>query len=130
MRLPRILLFGFLTWLVPFVISFGFYTPTGELLTSHDLFKSVMVVVLTGCVCYLLYRYFKEQRHSYAKSGWLIGVSWLVINLLLDVVILVPLAKMTYRFYFESIGLLYLVIAIVPIAIGYTLQKLITLKTA
>lgn len=45
-----IALYGFLTWLVPFVVSFFFYTQDGVLIIEEALFKSIMVVTgaLTG----------------------------------------------------------------------------------
>lgn len=124
----RILLYGFLTWLVPFVVSFGFYTPGGELRTSQDFFKSMMIIVSTGTGCYLLYHYFKGCRQSYQAAGILSGICWLIINLLLDITILIPFANMSYRFYFESIGLRYMNIPIISVAMGFALQRISSVK--
>ncbi len=43
-------LFGFLIWLIPFVIGFLFYSPQGQLLVDALVFKSIMVVV--GSITY------------------------------------------------------------------------------
>jgi len=44
----RRILAGFLTWLVPFLVSVPFYAGNGKLLIDFALFKSLMVI--TGSV--------------------------------------------------------------------------------
>ena len=119
----RLILFGVLTWIIPFVISFGFYDSNGALATSYDLFKSVMIVVSSLAGCYFLYRYFKTITENFAKEGILVGLVWLGINLLLDIFILVPFAKMEMRDYVVSIGIRYLQIPIISLMAGSILQR-------
>jgi hypothetical protein len=38
-------LLGFLSWLIPFAISFLFYKPGGELVVPYATFKSTIMVV-------------------------------------------------------------------------------------
>lgn len=117
------ILFGFLTWIIPFGISFFFYKPGGELSVPYDLFKSIMIVVgsLTGC--YFLFRYFNLLNSNYVKNGLIIGLTWLSINIILDVFILMPIMKINFSCYFMTIGLRYFVIPVMSITIGYLLNN-------
>ncbi len=112
-------LFGFLTWLIPFVVGFLLYSPEGQLLVDQLVFKSIMVVAgsITGAL--LLVLYFKKITSGYLFEGVVVGLVWLAINLLLDIVVLVPLSGMTIGNYFSQIGLSYLSIPTTSIAIGF-----------
>ena len=121
-KILKISLFGFLLWLIPFVVSFAFYDRSGTLQVSYDLFKSVMIVISSLMGCYLIYLYFKKTEDDFMKEGLLIGITWLVINLVLDLCVLVPLTKMEVPHYFASIGLRYLQIPMMCIMAGALLQ--------
>jgi hypothetical protein len=111
-------LFGFLTWLVPFVSGFLFYSPQGQPVVDALVFKAIMIVVgsITGSA--LLVLYFGKLEKNYASEGVVIGVVWLVLNILLDLLILVPMSKMAIGTYFAQIGLEYLTIPTMSIAMG------------
>jgi uncharacterized membrane protein YpjA len=119
----KIVLLGFLTWLVPFVVSFFFFTPERTLAIDEGLFKSIMIVVgsLTGAV--LLVRYFKNVSSDYLRHGVTVGLVWLAVNLALDFLILIPMSHMTVGAYLSQIGLRYLTIPIMTIVVGYILAK-------
>ena len=114
----KIGLFGFLTWLVPFVVGFLFYSPEGELLIDALVFKAIMIVVgsITGAT--LLVLYFKKIDKDYLTEGIIVGAVWFVLNILLDLLILVPMAKMAVGTYFAQIGFEYLTIPTISIAMG------------
>ena len=110
-------LFGLLIWLIPFVSGFLFYSPQGQLLINQLVFKSIMVVIcsLTGAI--LLIIHFKKVINKYLVEGIIIGVLWFIINIILDVIILIPMAKMTFPDYLSQIGLSYLIIPIMSITV-------------
>lgn len=118
MKIGKLIGFGFLTWLVPFVIGFFFYTPDGKLVIDKFLFKSIMIVVSSAFGAWLLTIYFKKIEANYRKTGVIVGLVWLAINWGLDLIILVPMAKMSLLAYFAEIGLRYLVIPAMSIAMG------------
>jgi hypothetical protein len=122
-QLIRLLLFGFLSWLIPFAFSFLFYRPGGEIKVSYDLFKSIMIVFATATGCYFLYRYFKSVWAEFIKQGIMVGLAWLAINILFDVVLLLPMMKVSFAVYFYSIGLRYLIIPAIGITIGFLLHN-------
>jgi len=119
----RLIWFGFLSWLIPFVFSFLFYGQDGELNISYDLFKSTMVVVGTLSGVYLLIKYFEKITGNYFRQGAIVGSSWLAINIILDSLILIPMAKINFLTYFTRIGFGYFSILIISLGFGYILAK-------
>jgi hypothetical protein len=113
----RIGLYGLLSWAVPFAVSFLFYGPGGELMIPLPLFKSLMVVVFGGLGAVLLVAAFRRCPPT-IMNGLILGLSWLLINIALDLVILVPMAKLPIGQYFYDIGLRYLLIPIMSTAMG------------
>lgn len=117
------ILLGFLSWLIPFAVSFLFYKPDGELIIPYSTFKSTIMVVGTLSGCYLLLRYFKLVDTDFIRNGVIVGLSWFAINIILDAIILIPIIKTTFADYFMSIGLSYIAIPTISIAMGYLLER-------
>ena len=86
-------MFGFLTWLIPFAVSFLFYSKDG-LIIDIFLFKSIMIVVGAVSAAFLLIIHFKKIDSAFLREGIVTGIMWLTINLLLDLLILLPMSKM------------------------------------
>jgi hypothetical protein len=118
----RTTLLGFLSWLVPFAASFLFVDSSGRWLIPQRLFKSIMVVVFGGLGTALLVAAFRRVTPT-LRSGLALGCYWLAINLILDLVVLAPLAGMSARDYFYDIGLRYLLIPIIAGAIGVVAES-------
>jgi hypothetical protein len=115
-------LLGFVSWLVPFAVSFFFVDRTGQFIIPQLLFKSLMVVIFGGLGTALLVVAFRRVTPS-AQSGLALGCYWLAINLVLDFAILVPLVQMPVTTYIFDIGLRYLLIPIISTAIGIVAQR-------
>ncbi len=115
-------LYGLLTWLIPFLFAFLFYSRTGELLIDIFLFKSIMIVFAALVGVSLMAFYFKGITENCLKEGVLLGVVWFAINIVLDIAVLVPMSGATVGTWFTSTGMRYLIIPIMSIAIGYTLE--------
>lgn len=114
----RLLLYGALTWLIPLIVAIPFYSPGGGLLVDVFLFKSVMIVVGGIAGALLLVLWFGGVRSEYLREGVTVGVVWLVMNWALDLLVLVPASGMDVAAYFGQIGLRYLLIPTMAIAIG------------
>ncbi|MBI2411243.1 MAG: hypothetical protein HYV32_05120 [Candidatus Kerfeldbacteria bacterium] len=121
--IKKVLGFGVLTWLIPFILAFAFYTPQGEIRIDLHLFKSIMIVVASLVGSFLLVRYFKNVHKNYLKEGMRIGVLWLGMNLVLDVLLLIPMSHMSFGDYIAQIGLRYLMIPIFSIGFGMALEN-------
>jgi len=117
------IILGFLSWLIPFAVSFLLYKPGGELVVPYATFKSTIMVVGTISGCYLLVRYFNFVDIDFIKNGVIVGLSWFAINIVFDTLILIPMMKSNFTDYFMSIGVGYFAIPSISIAMGYLLEK-------
>ena len=119
----RNILYGFLAWLIPFVAAFFFYSKEGGLVIDIFLFKSIMIVVGAISGAFLLVSYFKRIHANYLMEGIVVGFTWFAINILLDLLVLVPMSEMSRADYFAQIGLRYLVILVMSIMVGAVLAN-------
>lgn len=117
-----IILFGFLIWLIPFVVSF-FIFPLRS--SSRPLFESIMPVVLTSAVVLFTVRYLSKINREFVKEGIFIGIVWLVISLVIDLILFMPESpmQMTLSDYIMDIGITYLIILIIPLGSAYLMKK-------
>ena len=122
-KYQRNILYGFLAWLIPFIASFLFYTREGGLTIDIFLFKSIMIVVGTFSAAILLVSYFKRVNADYLKEGAIVGLTWFGISILLDLVVLIPMSGMSIADYFAQIGIRYLAIPAMCIAVGAALEN-------
>ena len=119
----RNILYGFLAWLIPFVTAFFFYSKEGGLVIDIFLFKTIMIVVGAIIGAFLLVSYFKKINNSYLREGIIVGLAWFSINILLDLLVLVPMSEMALTDYFAQIGLRYLVMPVMSIMVGAVLSN-------
>jgi hypothetical protein len=96
---------GLIIWLVPLLISFLFYTPQRELVTSVAFFKSAMVMALVGVT--LVVNLIRPVR---SFSVWQVALVYTLISLLADILVLVPFMRLTLGQYVEQIALMYVII--------------------
>ena len=121
-RYLRIGLFGFLIWLIPFLVSFLIF-PLRE--SNRALFESVMPVVVSVCVVFFSYLYFSRLDGGFAREGILVGIVWFAISLAIDLLMFMPESPMQLSFadYMADIGLTYLMMPTITVGLGYLLEK-------
>ena len=115
--IKKTLLYGFLIWLIPFVVAFLIF-PIRE--SNRTLFESIMPIVITICVVFFANIYFKKLDKNFVKEGLLIGIIWLAISFSIDLAMFMqgPM-KMSFVDYVMDIGLTYLIIPTITIGFGY-----------
>lgn len=120
-RYWKLIIFGVLTWLIPFLVSV-FIFPIRE--TQRPLFESIMAVVVTLCAVVFVGLYLGKVESGYLTQSIVIGVTWLAINILIDLPLFSagPMA-MPLGDYINDIGLTYLIIPVVSIGFGWLLAK-------
>lgn len=118
MKIVGLLGRGALIWVVPLIVSFSFYAPTRELVTSYALFKSVMIVTLT--LITLAVNLIKPVR---GFSPLVVALVYTAINWALDLVFLLPMTGMSVSAYIEQIALGYIVIAALTWAITWGRER-------
>lgn len=122
MKLKIVILYGILIWLGPFLISFLIF-PLRD--TNRPLFESIMPLVLTIMVVFSSVLYFKKIDRRFIREGFIIGVIWFVINILIDLVLFIPESpmQMTFSEYMMDIGLTYLIIPVITVGFGFLMRK-------
>ncbi len=103
------LFYGFLVWLILFIVAF-LISPIRT--SNRALFESIMPVIVTMCVVLFSVSYFRKVKADFFKEGILLGIIWLAICLIIDLMMFMlksPI-KMTLLDYMMDIGLTYLTI--------------------
>lgn len=118
----RTVALGLASWLLPFLVSFLFIDRAGQFLIPQPLFKSIMVVLGGGIGTALLAIAFRQVTPT-LRSGLALGLLWLCINLALDIVVLVPMMKVSVTTYVQDVGLRYLLIPIIAAGIGLVAER-------
>ena len=114
----KIVLYGFLVWLVPFVVSFFIYPLK---VVGSPLFESIMPLVISLSVVDLAFLYLKTLEGDYIKEGVLIGGLWFIISIVIDLILfLSPSAmQMSFSNYMMDIGITYLMIPFITMGMGF-----------
>ena len=118
----KALLFGFLVWLIPFIVAFVIF-PIRE--SSRPLFESIMPVAIATVVVGLGVTYFRVVRVNFIREGLLLGLLWLAISVLIDAPLMLlggPM-RMSAGQYIADIGVTYLMIPVITIGLGFALSR-------
>lgn len=119
----KIIGYGLIIWLVPFIAGFTMYSPDGVLAVDIFLFKTIMIVISSLVGITFSVKYFHGISSNYLTNDLIIGLSWLFISWIFDYFILLPMAKMAINTYIIQIGPRYLVILFTTVSMGYLLSK-------
>jgi hypothetical protein len=116
----RALAYGFLLWLVPFLVSILIF-PLKK--SGSPLFESIMPVTLTVCVVIVSIMYLRKVRTDFLLESVKLGVIWLLMSIIIDLGMFMwgPM-KMSFVDYMCDIGLTYLVFPTVTIGYGCLLD--------
>ena len=114
--------FGILIWLIPFLVSFVVF-PLKD--SNRPLFESIMPVILTITVVIFSILFFKRVDREFMKEGFIIGIVWFTISIIIDLFMFIPESSMHMSLvdYIMDIGLTYLIILVIPVGFGYMLEK-------
>lgn len=115
------LLYGFLIWLIPFVLSILIF-PIHE--QDRPFFESIIPVVLTAVTVYFALRYSRTDPIDTLQEGLTLGILWMLICIVVDL----PLfsygpMKMPFVNYWKDIGFTYLIIPIILTGFGMLQRK-------
>ena len=118
----KIIGFGILVWIVPFVTGFFFVDQAGNFTIDIFIAKSIFMIIGAIVGAFLIYRLFKQINENYLRWGITIGLVWMITNWLLDIIILLPLSGDSITQWFGAIGVRYLSILITGILVGSIAQ--------
>lgn len=110
--------FAVLAWLIPLAFSMAIF-PLKE--SQPKLFDTLMGVAVAASTALLGWLYIRRLAGGHLRAGIRIGIVWMLTNLLLDGLMFSggPM-KMTPAEYMADIGLAYLAIPAITIALGAT----------
>ncbi|MEL7671227.1 hypothetical protein [Methanobacterium sp.] len=118
----KIVLFGFLAWLIPFTVSFFIYPLKAPM---YSIFESIMSVLIAAAAMILSYLYFKDIKTNFVMEGIITGIVWFIIAIVIDLLMFMPASPMHMNFtdYMMTVGVKYLIIPVVTIGTGYVAQN-------
>lgn len=92
---------------------------------NRILFESIIPIFLTISVLIFSIIYFRKVRKDFLKEGFITGIVWFFISFFIDLMLLMPdsLMKMSFEEYLQDIGVTYLIIPLICIAIGFLLKN-------
>jgi hypothetical protein len=114
-------LYGFVLWLIPFAAAMALFSVRNN---QRPLFESIMPVVLAICATVLADLYLRQVTANFVREGILLGVIWLVISLVIDLLMFMwgPM-QMSLANYLMDIGITYLIYPAITIGMGYLLEQ-------
>lgn len=118
----KMVFYGFLVWLIPTgVTAILTFSPSN----AKDLFDVVSAMIIAISVFIFSYLYFKDINAEFFKEGVTIGITWLILTVILDVIlILVGISKISLISYAYLVVPLYIIIPAITIGYGlYNDQK-------
>jgi len=112
----KIGLFGFLLWLIPFAVSVLIFPLR---MSQRPLFESIMPVVIAIWTVFFSILYLSGKKSDLLKEGILIGIAWLLISIVLDLMIFIEGSiKMPLWDYVADIAVTYLMIPTITSGFG------------
>ena len=113
----KVVLYGFLVWLLPLVVSLFIYPLK---VAGSPLFESIMPLVISLTVVVLAFFYLKNLDGDYVKEGVIMGVVWFTISIIIDLVLFLSPSALQVSFtdYLMDIGITYLMIPFITIGMG------------
>jgi hypothetical protein len=118
----RILISGFVVWLIPFLVSIPLY-PQGQPVYDLQVVKSILIVVGGAVGALLALWYLREIERDFMKEGAILGIAWFVISSVLDILVLVYLFHgMDPASWAGQIGIRYLLMPVMTTAMGAAME--------
>ena len=114
------IIYGLLVWVIPFVVAIAIFQLRES---NRPLFESIMPVAVASAVVLFSILYFRKLDKDFINEGIKLGVLWLVISVVIDLLMFSsgPM-KMSLALYTSDIGVTYLMMPIITGGTGYLLQ--------
>lgn len=110
----KIVAFGFMVWIIPTIVTY-----ITSLTSGLYLFDVVSALTIAISVIVFTYLYFKHINSHLIREGIIIGLIWLLISVVLDIIlILLGVTKLTLLEYATYVVPLYIIIPVVTVGFG------------
>ncbi len=112
----RALGFGFLVWLIPFIVAMAIYRVRQN---DRVLFESIMPVAVVAVTVVFAVLYMGGVTRRHAREGLLLGLLWLAMCIAIDQpMFMIGPMKMSFVEYLKDIGLTYVMIPFITTGHG------------
>ena len=116
----KIINYGLLVWLIPSLIT----VISGSFLAAMNIFEIVSASAIAVTVIAFSYLYFNCITQNFLKEGVLIGIIWLIISIVLDIIlILLGISQLTLTDYAMYVAPLYIIIPAITIGLGLYMNR-------
>ena len=115
MRWPRIVGFGIVLWLVPFVVAFVLFAVRES---DRALFESLITVTGVACAVAASHIFFRSVREAGPVQGVQVGFAWMAISIAIDLPIFLTAFAMPLPVYAADIALTYLAFPLITTGIA------------
>lgn len=110
----KIISYGLIIWLIPTLV-----TLLASYLNALSFFDVISAIAIAITVIVFSYLYFEDVNVNFIKEGVILGVVWVVISIVLDIVlILLGITKLSLISYAANVIPLYIIIPAVTIGFG------------
>jgi hypothetical protein len=119
MNNSKIISYGLLVWLIPSLI-----TVTLASFVAMNIFEIISAVAIAVTVIIFSYLYFKGITENFIKEGILIGISWLIISIVLDIILIVlGISQLSLTSYAMYVAPLYIIIPAITAGLGLYMNQ-------
>ena len=122
----KIILLGFMIWIITFIANFFIFLIFGVEADSPPIDvmwnNSISAFFLGIGLALALFLVYRDKVQDYKRTAWEAGITWYVIILLMNLIVVVGLLGVKLGFWFPSI-LTDSSILIIPIVIGHLLAR-------
>ena len=122
----KIILLGFMIWIITFIANFFIFLIFGveaDSLPIDVMWNNSISAFFLGIGLVLaLFLVYRDKEQDYKRTAWEAGISWYVIILLMNLIVVVGLLGVKLDFWFPSI-LTDSSVLIIPIVVGYLLAR-------
>ncbi|MEL7671228.1 hypothetical protein [Methanobacterium sp.] len=116
----KIINYGLLVWLIPSLIT----VILGSFIAAMNIFEIVSALAIAVTVIVFSYFYFRGITKNFIKEGVLIGIIWLIINIVLDIIlILLGISQLTLTNYAMYVAPLYVIIPAITSGLGLYMNQ-------
>ena len=116
----KIINYGLLVWLIPSLITVIF----GSFSAAMNIFEIVSAVAIAVTVIVFSYLYLKGITENFIKESVLIGISWLIISIVLDIImVMLGISELSLTNYAMYVAPLYIIIPAITIGLGLYLNQ-------
>jgi hypothetical protein len=117
----KILNYGFLVWLIPSLVSVTSTFFSGAM----NIFEIISGVAIAVTVIVLSYLYLNSLNANFIKEGVLIGVIWLIISIIIDVILIAAgISQLSLTSYAMYVAPLYIIIPAITIGLGLYMNRM------